>query len=181
MTFYKEKNRIKFMEKIINTQEKYDTQKHGEVLFKLLVNTEKFTHIYKDLHWNIIGKNFYSLHLLFEKHADQISEGVDEIAERIRQMDVVVKPVMENLDLAFVNYFKGDYNDHAKVLDHLISQHNSMIEFLEKNIDIINANEDASSTDLATKILQNHQQQRWFLASERAEIKNCQCENCDCK
>ncbi len=40
----------------------------------------------KQAHWNVKGPNFYALHLLFDKVAEETEEYVDLIAERIIQL-----------------------------------------------------------------------------------------------
>jgi starvation-inducible DNA-binding protein len=42
--------------------------------------------LYKNHHWVTRGPSFYQLHLLFEKHASEQVELVDEIAERIQAL-----------------------------------------------------------------------------------------------
>jgi starvation-inducible DNA-binding protein len=37
----------------------------------------------KFAHWNVKGKDFYQLHLLFDQIAEVVEKGVDELAERI--------------------------------------------------------------------------------------------------
>jgi starvation-inducible DNA-binding protein len=37
----------------------------------------------KQAHWNVKGKNFYQLHLLFDQIAGELSEFVDKLAERV--------------------------------------------------------------------------------------------------
>ena len=108
------------MEKIINVKEKYNTDKISEKMFELLVSTDFFYQAYKDLHWNVIGRNFYSLHLLFDKHADEIHATYDEIAERIRQMDEKVGQVVKHNEKSVVKYYDGDFSDHGSILDYLI-------------------------------------------------------------
>ncbi len=40
----------------------------------------------KQAHWNVGGEQFYQLHLLFDKIADDVEEAVDLIAERVLQL-----------------------------------------------------------------------------------------------
>src|SRR5204862_4084141 len=40
--------------------------------------------LYKKHHWQVSGHTFYQLHLLFDKHYEEQSELVDQIAERIQ-------------------------------------------------------------------------------------------------
>lgn len=40
-------------------------------------------------HWNVTGPQFRELHLMFEEHYTELAVAVDEIAERIRTLDVI--------------------------------------------------------------------------------------------
>ena len=42
-----------------------------------------------NFHWNVTGPQFTELHLMFEQHYTELATAVDEIAERIRTLDVV--------------------------------------------------------------------------------------------
>ncbi len=41
-----------------------------------------------NFHWTVTGINFRELHLMFEEHYTELSTAVDDIAERIRTLDV---------------------------------------------------------------------------------------------
>lgn len=41
-----------------------------------------------NFHWNVSGPQFRELHLMFEEHYTELATAVDEIAERIRTLDV---------------------------------------------------------------------------------------------
>src|SRR5215471_11536453 len=47
-------------------------------LFALYVKT-------KNYHWHLAGPHFRDYHLLFDEHADQIFDGIDLLAERVRR------------------------------------------------------------------------------------------------
>jgi starvation-inducible DNA-binding protein len=55
----------------------------AENLNKILADTITLRDLYKKHHWQVAGHTFYQLHLLFDKHAEEQSELVDQIAERI--------------------------------------------------------------------------------------------------
>ncbi len=55
-----------------------------ENLNQLLADTITLRDMYKKHHWQVSGPTFYQLHLLFDKHAGEQSELVDQIAERIQ-------------------------------------------------------------------------------------------------
>ena len=57
-----------------------------EALNQLLADSISLRDMYKKHHWQVSGPTFYSLHLLFDKHAGEQTELVDEIAERIQTL-----------------------------------------------------------------------------------------------
>jgi starvation-inducible DNA-binding protein len=59
-------------------------KKSVENLNQLLADTMTIRDLYKKYHWQVAGHTFYQLHLLFDKHAEEQTKLVDEIAERIQ-------------------------------------------------------------------------------------------------
>src|ERR1700741_504318 len=57
-----------------------------ERLNQILADTMTLRDLYKKHHWQVSGKTFYQLHLLFDKHFEEQSELVDQIAERIQTL-----------------------------------------------------------------------------------------------
>src|SRR4029079_8576823 len=55
-----------------------------ELLNQILADTMTLRDLYKKHHWQASGHTFYQLHLLFDKHYEEQSELVDQIAERIQ-------------------------------------------------------------------------------------------------
>src|SRR6266702_7130601 len=49
----------------------------------LLADTSTLRDLYKKSHWQVTGHTFYQLHLLFDKHFEQLVELVDLLAERV--------------------------------------------------------------------------------------------------
>jgi starvation-inducible DNA-binding protein len=55
-----------------------------EVLNQILADALTLRDLYKKHHWQASGPTFYQLHLLFDKHPEQLGDMVDLIAERIQ-------------------------------------------------------------------------------------------------
>jgi starvation-inducible DNA-binding protein len=53
-------------------------------LNQLLADTMTLRDLYKKHHWQVLGHTFYQLHLLFDKHFEEQSKLVDQVAERIQ-------------------------------------------------------------------------------------------------
>ena len=57
-----------------------------ERLNQILVDTMTLRDLYKKHHWQVAGATFYQLHLLFDKHQEEQTELIDQIAERIQSL-----------------------------------------------------------------------------------------------
>jgi starvation-inducible DNA-binding protein len=57
-----------------------------ENLNQVLADTMTLRDLYKKHHWQVAGPTFYQLHLLFDKHYEELGEIVDTIAERIQSL-----------------------------------------------------------------------------------------------
>lgn len=57
-----------------------------EMLNQILADTITLRDLYQKHHWQVAGPTFYQLHLLFEKHYNELNEIVDQLAERIQTL-----------------------------------------------------------------------------------------------
>ena len=55
-------------------------------LKRLLADTYTLYLQTHNFHWNVTGKQFRDLHLMFEEHYTELAQAVDDIAERIRTL-----------------------------------------------------------------------------------------------
>lgn len=58
-------------------------QKNVRVLQPILTDLIAFGLNVKELHWNVIGKNFRPIHLHLDEIYSDVQEAIDEVAERI--------------------------------------------------------------------------------------------------
>jgi starvation-inducible DNA-binding protein len=64
-----------------------------EALNVLLADTISLRDMYKKHHWQVSGATFYTLHQLFDKHAEEQTALVDTLAERIQTLGGVAVAV----------------------------------------------------------------------------------------
>ena len=61
-----------------------------------------------NFHWNVTGPQFRELHLMFEEHYTELATAVDEIAERIRTLDVAAPGTYKTFaELSSINEVEG--------------------------------------------------------------------------
>ncbi|MCI0505075.1 MAG: DNA starvation/stationary phase protection protein [Gammaproteobacteria bacterium] len=65
-----------------------DRIKIAEGLKRLLADSYTLYLQTHNFHWNVTGPQFRELHLMFEEHYNELAVAVDDVAERIRTLDV---------------------------------------------------------------------------------------------
>jgi starvation-inducible DNA-binding protein len=138
----------------------------GEGLHRLLADTYALYLKTQNFHWNVRGQEFYSLHLLFEAHYEEMAAAVDEIAERIRALGLFV-------EASFTSFKRvSSIKEEEKILIpkdmllSLIEAHEVLIRGARKVADIADREKDFASVDLIGKRLGSHEKMAWFLRSQ---------------
>ena len=104
----------------INISTPYPSLDISKMLNVLLSSSIHFYFIYKNYHWNLISADFYQYHTLFDKHAGEIFETVDKIAERIRQIGETAEgSLTEYVSLSILVGEFAKIGDLDQVLSHL--------------------------------------------------------------
>lgn len=118
---------------------------------------------YKKYHWLTFGPHFRDLHLLFEEHGDQVLESIDELAERALMIDG--KPLADPsqyIPASLVPPSAGERNVKQMVQE-AIEAHDKVIQAMHEDAETANKAGDIGTADVFTRLVQQHQKQRWFL------------------
>ncbi len=118
---------------------------------------------YKKYHWLTFGPHFRDLHLLFEEHGTQILASIDELAERSLMIDG--KPLSDPaqyLPASFVPPSAGE-KQVRQMVEEAAAAHEKVIAALHEDAETAAKAGDIGTADLFTRLVQEHQKQRWFL------------------
>lgn len=120
----------------------------------------------KFAHWNVKGLNFYQLHLLFDKIAEDIEEQIDLIAERITALGGVANgTVRQASNTSQLSEYKVDAvsgPDHLRALIEMLSDYSKGLrEAAEKAGDI----GDDPTHDFFNQMIIDVEQDLYFLES----------------
>lgn len=120
----------------------------------------------KFAHWNVKGKDFYQLHLLFDEIASEVESFIDLIAERITTLGGqalgTARIAAEQSELPEYSFDAVDGMDHVAALaDRLATYAKS----LRQNIDKTNELGDMDTNDLFVEISRAIDKRLWFLES----------------
>ena len=120
-------------------------------------------------HWNVEGSDFYALHKSFQEQYENLFEGVDEIAERVRALDAYAIGGLQVLaKTAQMDEFKAPM-PAKDFLAALIVAHEKVVDDAVKLRDLAGDLNDLQTQDLMIERLTWHEKTMWML---KATLKN---------
>ena len=120
------------------------------------------THNY---HWNVTGKMFQTLHLMFETHYNELWTAVDLVAERIRALGFPA-PGTGKQFAALTSIKEDDGVPKAEdMIARLVEGHEAVARTARAIFPISDEANDQPTCDLLTQRLQVHEKTAWMLRS----------------
>ena len=142
------------------------SQQLGDHLQQVLVDLTDLHIQGKQLHWNVVGKNFRDTHLVLDEVVDAAREFTDQVAERMRAIyvtpDARVKTVAAQTSLPEI---PSDEIDTADTVDAIVASLYAVsgtVRRVHPDVD----GEDPTSADILNGILERIEQLAWLIDSE---------------
>lgn len=118
-------------------------------------------------HWNVEGKNFFSLHKAFDEQYNELFEATDEIAERIRALGGLAPGGLKLLsELSNIKEMQPT-TDAGTLINGLIAGHEAVVKDLVATRELAGELNDKETEDLCIGRIQSHQKVIWMLKSSR--------------
>jgi len=119
----------------------------------------------RNYHWNITGPDFSELHKFFESQYEELDEIIDETAERARALGGnslgTLKEFLQHTSLKEV---PGNYPDAKRMIGNLLTDHESVIQSLRKNLAACAEKYgDMGTSDFLTGLMEQHEKMAWML------------------
>ncbi len=138
-----------------------------EHLEKVLANSYALALKIQNYHWNVVGENFKPLHELFGAQYEEISDAIDEIAERIRALGSKVDGSFENFS-KIAQIKSGNKNfKSSEMLKDLVASHELLVDQLKKGVKIAQDEGDEATADMFIGRTQVHEKAIWMLVSSQ--------------
>lgn len=137
-------------------------------LAQLLADFQVYYTNLRGYHWHVRGPQFFTLHAQFEKMYDGAAEHVDELAERLLQLDAI--PENRFSEYLKIAQLKESYNvsDPAKILPELLDQLRVLIAQERKVAAAAAEADDIVTGDLINGLLDEQEKTIWMIASSQA-------------
>lgn len=146
-------------------------QKERDGVVKILSQVLADAHVLyiktRNLHWNLVGTRFHSLHQFYEEQYTTQAENIDKIAERIRMVGGESPGSMaEFLDHTRLKEKTGSLIDGNESLKLLLADHEAIIRDLREDIEACEDDfGDVGTADFLTGLIQVHEEAAWMLRS----------------
>ena len=124
-------------------------------------------HVYyqklRNFHWNIIGKNFFDLHIKFEELYGDARLKIDELAERILTLRYhPVSTFSEYLEMSSIKEVKKLLSDQEMV-EILLKDHKTILSRMKSVVDKADAAGDEGTIDLIGAYIRELEKSSWML------------------
>ncbi|HJW05581.1 MAG TPA: Dps family protein [Rhodanobacter sp.] len=142
-----------------------DREAVAKHLSRLLADTYSLYLKTHSFHWNVTGPQFNSLHAMFEIQYNELWLAADEVAERIRTLDVFAPGSYSQFaKLSSVKEEAGVPEWKAMVAQ-LVEGHEIAAATARNALKAANAAGDDGTADMVTGRLKEHEKTAWMLRS----------------
>jgi starvation-inducible DNA-binding protein len=116
-----------------------------------------------NFHWNVTGPQFRELHLMFEEHYTELAVAVDDIAERIRTLDVPAPGTYKEFSkLSSIKEVDG-VPSSTKMVELLTQGHEQVIKTCRAVLKTAQNADDESTAALVSDRMRVHEKTAWML------------------
>ena len=144
-----------------------DTQRKdiAEQLSKLLADSYVLYLKTQNFHWNVTGPSFAELHALFENEYNDLSDAVDEIAERIRALGERAPGSFQQFEALTSIKEETGVPSTTEMITQLVLGNEQIVRTARHAMPIAEAAHDAPTVDLLTRRMLQHEKNAWMLRS----------------
>lgn len=120
-----------------------------------------------NFHWNVTGPAFRELHLMFEEHYTELAVAVDDIAERIRTLDVAAPGTYKEFArLSSIKEVDG-VPGSDEMVDLLTKGHEQVVRTSREVLKVAQEANDESTAALVSDRMRVHEKTSWMLRAIR--------------
>ncbi|AQQ68326.1 Dps family protein [Microbulbifer agarilyticus] len=116
-----------------------------------------------NFHWNVTGRLFRELHLMFEEQYTELATAVDDIAERIRTLDVVAPGTYKAFsELSSIKEVE-DVPAAEEMVRILTQGHEQVVKTCRDVLKAAQDADDESTAALVSDRMREHEKTAWML------------------
>ena len=144
---------------------KKDREHVAQQLSQLLADTYSLYLKTHSFHWNITGPQFNNLHTMFETQYNELWLAADEVAERIRTLDVFAPGSYSQFGKLTSIKEEPGVPEWKDMVGQLVEGHEIAAHTARQTIKAADGAGDEGTADLVTGRLMEHEKTAWMLRS----------------
>jgi starvation-inducible DNA-binding protein len=118
----------------------------------------------RNYHWNVTGPQFNDLHKFFEEQYTELSQFVDDIAERARSLGGwALGTLKEFSQQARLSEHPGQYPKAREMIANLLADHETIVRQLRTDLEAAEKHHDMGTNDFLTGLMEKHEKMAWML------------------
>ncbi len=142
-----------------------------ERLNQLLADSQILYSLYKKHHWLMRGVTFYQLHLLLDKHAGELTELIDTIAERVQTLGgIAIGDPRHVAEITRVPRPPNGCEEVPAMLSRLLEAHEIILvdahDAAKKAADL---GDDGTNDLIVSELIRTNELQAWFVTEHLVE------------
>jgi len=142
-----------------------DREAVAKHLSRLLADTYSLYLKTHSFHWNVTGPQFNSLHAMFEIQYNELWLAADEVAERIRTLDVFAPGSYSQFAKLSSIKEEAGVPEWKAMVAQLVEGHEIAAATARNALKAANAAGDDGTADMVTGRLKEHEKTAWMLRS----------------
>jgi starvation-inducible DNA-binding protein len=118
----------------------------------------------KNFHWHLSGPRFRELHLMFDKQATQILEGIDPMVERLRKIGgTSLRSLSHAGSLQTIQDDNDAFVGPQEMVHRLLLDNRHIAQQIRAAAEVADDNKDLATANLLEEILDQTERRAWFL------------------
>ncbi len=118
----------------------------------------------QNYHWNIKGKDFFTIHAKLEEYYDEVNEKIDEIAEHILSLEgEPLGTLKDYLNRTKITEAENKKVDSNLILNELIKDYSMLLQDAKNIKNLADTNSETKTSALMDDIIEDYTKKLWML------------------
>ena len=130
----------------------------------LLADLNVFYRKLQNYHWNVKGKDFFTMHAKLEEYYDEINEQIDEVAEHILMLNNEPLGTMKDyLDNTCITEAKNEKIDECEVIKNVITDYTTLLKKVNEIKEEADNQKEYGTSSLMDNYISLYMKNLWML------------------
>lgn len=118
----------------------------------------------QNYHWNVKGKEFFTIHAKLEEYYDEVNEKIDEIAEHILSLEgQPLGNLKDYINTTKITEAKNEKVDSTHIINELIKDYSMLLEDAKNIKNLADTNSETKTSTLMDDIIEDYTKKLWML------------------